>query len=95
MQINPIIRVTEEKQINLPPEIQSQLHPDDEYRVIIKANSIVLEKITRTSVDLDEFLQSLEKLEPDPNQPSLEEISEIVKDVRRQLSLMSMFGFQR
>ncbi|MCC5599685.1 hypothetical protein [Nostoc favosum] len=85
METDPIIRVTDEKQINLPPEIQYKLQPGDEYRVTIKINCIVLEKITHPNVDLDEFLQGLEDLEPDPNQPTLEEISEIVKDVRREL----------
>jgi hypothetical protein len=85
MQTDPIIKVTNEKQIYLPVEIQSQLIPGDEYRVILKENCIVLEKITHQNVDLDYFLQSLEQLEPDPNQPTLEEISEIVKDVRQEL----------
>ncbi|MCC5662926.1 hypothetical protein LC653_02985 [Nostoc sp. CHAB 5784] len=85
MQTDPIIRVTDEKQINLPAEIESQLIPGDEYRVILKENCIVLEKITQQNVDLDDFLQSIEQLEPDPNQPTLEEISEIVKDVRQEL----------
>ncbi|MCC5629835.1 hypothetical protein LC613_18020 [Nostoc sphaeroides CHAB 2801] len=85
METDPIIRITDEKQINLPPEIQYQLQPGDQYRVTIKGNCIVLEKITQQNVDLDDFLQSLEQLEPDPNQPTLEEISEIVKDVRQQL----------
>ncbi|MBE8966661.1 hypothetical protein [Nostoc sp.] len=85
MQTDPIIRVTDEKQINLPVEIESQLIPGDEYRVILKENCIVLEKITQQNVDLDDFLQSLEQLEPDPNQPTLEEISELVKDVRQEL----------
>ncbi|MDZ8241655.1 MAG: hypothetical protein RMZ69_31720 [Nostoc sp. ChiQUE01a] len=85
MQTDPIIRVTDEKQINLPAEIQSQLQPGDEYRVIIKENCIVLEKIIHPNIDLDDFLQRLDELEPDRNQPTLEEISEIVKDVRREL----------
>ncbi|WP_414517671.1 hypothetical protein [Nostoc sp. PCC 9305] len=85
MQTDPIIRVTDEKQINLPVEIESQLIPGDEYRVILKENCILLEKITQQNVDLDDFLQSLEQLEPDPNQPTLEEISELVKDVRQEL----------
>ncbi|MHC5613059.1 MAG: hypothetical protein ACYTXA_19165 [Nostoc sp.] len=42
MQTDPIIIVTDEKQINLPAEIESQLIPGDEYRVMIKENCIVL-----------------------------------------------------
>ncbi|MEA5565050.1 AbrB/MazE/SpoVT family DNA-binding domain-containing protein [Anabaena sp. UHCC 0399] len=83
MQTHPIIRVTDEKQITLPPEIQSQLQPGDEYRIIIQGNSIVLEKITQSNVNLDDFLKELETLESDPNQPTMEEISQIVKEVRQ------------
>ncbi|MEO1353991.1 MAG: hypothetical protein AAFW84_35445 [Cyanobacteria bacterium J06635_15] len=35
--------------------------------------------------DLDAFFQDLETLEPDPNQPSLQEISKVVQDVRHEL----------
>ena len=31
------------------------------------------------------FLQELDQLKPDPKQPSLEEINEIVKEVRQEL----------
>lgn len=47
---------------------------------------ILLEKISQTStnIDLDEFLQELKELDRDPNQPTLQEISEIVKEVRQE-----------
>lgn len=80
-----VIRVNNQRQLNLPLEIQSQLQPGDEYKVIVTENSIVLKKITNQDVDLDEFLQSLDELAPDPNQPTLQEISDIVKDVRREI----------
>ncbi len=38
-----------------------------------------------SKVDLDQFFQELDSAAPDPNQPTLQEISEIVKDVRREL----------
>jgi cellulose biosynthesis protein BcsQ len=50
----------------------------------VTENSIVLEKIPQ-SIDLDEFLQKIEQIEPDPNQPTLEEISDIVKEVRQEI----------
>ncbi len=66
MKTNVTIKVTNERQLSLPLEIQSQLQPGDEYRVIVTENSIVLEKIPQ-SIDLDEFLQKIEQIEPDPN----------------------------
>ncbi len=86
MDTDIIVKVTAGSQLELPPEIQAKLRPGDEYKVSATEDSIVLEKITKPTVDLDEFLQQLEKLEPDPNQPTLQEISDIVKEVRRELS---------
>lgn len=85
MDTGAIASVTDERQLNLPPKIQSQLQPGDEYRVIVTENSIVLAKVSKPTVDLDEFLQSLEELEPDPNQLKPQEISDLVREVRREL----------
>lgn len=81
MKTNVTIKVTNERQL-MPLEIQSQLQPGDEYRVIVTENSIVLEKIPH-SIDLDEFLQKIEEIKPDPT--ALEEISDILKEVRREI----------
>ena len=85
METNVIIRVTDDKQLNIPPEMQSQLQPGDEYKVVIKDNTIVLEKIPKVAVDLDAFLEEMENLKPEADGPSLEEISEVVKEVRQEL----------
>ncbi len=39
----------------------------------------------QAKVNLDQFFQELDDAAPDPNQPTLQEISELVKDVRREL----------
>ncbi|WP_019501093.1 hypothetical protein [Pseudanabaena sp. PCC 6802] len=83
--MNAIVKVTNEGHLDLPPEIRSQLKAGDEYRAIVKVDGIVLEKIFKPPVDLDAFLQELEELEIDPSQPALQEISEIVKEVRQEL----------
>jgi bifunctional DNA-binding transcriptional regulator/antitoxin component of YhaV-PrlF toxin-antitoxin module len=83
--MNAIVKVTNEGQLDLPLEIRSKLKAGDEYRAIVKEDGIVLEKIFKSPVDVDAFLQKLEELEPDPSQPSLQEISEIVKEVRQEL----------
>lgn len=85
MDTNVIIRVSEDKELKIPPEIQSQLQPGDEYKIVITHNAIVLKKVTQTKVDLDEFLQEIEELKPDPHQLGLEEISEVVREVRQEL----------
>ena len=80
-----IAKVTADGKLEIPPEVLAQLQPSTEYEVSVTEDEIVLKKISKPNIDLDEFLQGLEDLEPDPNQPTLEEISEIVKDVRQEL----------
>lgn len=41
--------------------------------------------IVKLTIDLDNFLQELDQLKPDSEQPTLQEISEIVKEVRQEL----------
>lgn len=78
-------RVTAQRKLEIPPEILAKLKPFTEYEISVTEDEIVFKKIRKPTVDLDEFLQRLEELEPDPNQPSLQEISEIVKEVRQEL----------
>ncbi len=78
-----LVKVTAEGQLELPAEIQAKLSPGDEYMVSITEAEIVMKKI-RKPLSWNELSQILEESEPDPDQPSLEEISEIVKEVRRE-----------
>jgi len=87
MSTNIVAKVTAEGKLEIPSEVLVKLQPLTEYEVSVTENEIVLKKITKPNVDLNEFLQGLENLEPDPNQPTLEEISEIVKDVRQGQSI--------
>ncbi|PSB50623.1 hypothetical protein C7B67_13800 [filamentous cyanobacterium Phorm 6] len=77
--------VTAEHKLQFPPEILDQLRPGDRYQFSLTETEIVLTKIPLSQTDLDEFLEHLEELEPNPNQPTLQEISEIVKEVRQEL----------
>jgi bifunctional DNA-binding transcriptional regulator/antitoxin component of YhaV-PrlF toxin-antitoxin module len=78
-----LVQVTAEGQLELPAEIQAKLSPGDEYMVTITEGEIVMKKI-RKPLTWNELSQIIEESEPDPDQPSLEEISEIVKEVRRE-----------
>ncbi len=80
-----LVKVTPEGQLKLSAEVQTKLHPGDEYLATITDEEIILKKISKPSVDLDNFLEKMDALEPDSNQPSLEEIHEIVKEVRQEL----------
>lgn len=85
MTIKSIAKVTSEGKLEIPPEILQQLQPLTEYEILVTDQEIILKKQSNVTVDLDLFLQELEQLEPDPEQPTLEEISEIVKEVRQEL----------
>ncbi|WP_254174457.1 hypothetical protein [Planktothrix pseudagardhii] len=80
-----IAKVTSEGKLEIPTEILQQLQPLTEYEISITDQEIILKKQSNVTVDLDSFLQELDQLEPDPEQPTLEEISKIVKEVRQEL----------
>ncbi|MGB5596356.1 MAG: hypothetical protein WBM32_21365 [Crocosphaera sp.] len=80
-----IARVNSEGKLELPDEILQQLQPFTEYEISLTEESIILEKKKNSTVNIDEFLQESENLEIDPQQPSLQEISEVVKEVREEL----------
>jgi hypothetical protein len=79
-----IVSVTGDRQLELPPEVQEQLIPGDEYLLSMSDDTITLQKIQK-SYRFDQLQQKIEALEPDPNEMSLEEISAMVKDVRQQI----------
>ena len=76
-------KITADRKIELPPEIQTQLKPGDEYIISLTENSIILNKVAKDTIDLELFFKRLEEAEPDPNQPSLAEISQMVKEARK------------
>lgn len=84
-----IVTITPTGQIELPSELAAQLHPGDEYKVEVTEGAIVLHKVEnkveKPKVDLDQFFRRLEAAPPDPDHPTVEEICEIVREVRREL----------
>lgn len=85
MTIKPIARVTSEGNLEIPLEILQQLQPLTEYEISMTDKTIILEKKLDSPINLDQFLEEVENLEPDPEQPTLQEISEVVKEVRQEL----------
>ncbi|MEY3867030.1 MAG: hypothetical protein RLZZ338_921 [Cyanobacteriota bacterium] len=84
MTIKSTAKVTSEGKLEIPPEILQQLQPLTEYEILVTENEIKLTK-TKKRLSLDELFQRIDETEPDPDEPSLEEISEIVKEVRQEL----------
>jgi hypothetical protein len=85
MQSEILVEITSEGKLELPAEVLSQFHPGDQYKVSIIEDTIVLKKLPPTSASLEQFFEEMDELQPDPTQPTLEEISETVKEVRHEL----------
>ncbi|MGD1703231.1 hypothetical protein [Dapis sp. BLCC M229] len=83
MDTDNIVSITTDGKLELPPKIQRQIKPGDRYKVSIREDSIILEKV-QPPLDLNDWFRRIEELGLDPNQPSLQEISEMVKEVRRE-----------
>ena len=78
-----LIQITPEGKLKLPPEIQNRFKPGDKYLISLTENSINLKKVHEDKVNLEQFFQRLETMEPDPHQPTLAEISQMVKEARQ------------
>ena len=79
-----IARVTADGKLELPSEISAQLKPFDEYEVAITEEEIAFKKVRRR-LTWEELKRRQDELGPEPDEPTLEEISDIVKEVRREL----------
>lgn len=75
-----IVSVTEQRQLEIPAEIQAKLQPGDEYIVWETKDGFLFKKVQK-NLELDDLLENVEKLGTDPNQLTLEEISQIVRNI--------------
>nr|WP_225225515.1 hypothetical protein [Komarekiella delphini-convector] len=62
----------------------AQLQPFTEYEISVTEDEIVFTK-TYKRLTLQELRERVKEAGSDPNQPTLEEISQIVKEVRQEL----------
>lgn len=77
------VKVTAQGTLEIPPEVLAKLQPLTEYEVSVTEDEILFKKI-RKPLTWDELSQRIKELGSDPNQPSLEEISEMVKKMRQE-----------
>ena len=88
---NYLASVAEEKSGNLTfttdieaiQKLQAEFEASDRYEVSVTQNEIVFKKISPNVLTWEELSQRIEAAGEDPEQPSLQEISEIVKEVRK------------
>jgi bifunctional DNA-binding transcriptional regulator/antitoxin component of YhaV-PrlF toxin-antitoxin module len=79
-----VVKISAKGQLELPTEIMEQLQPFAEYEVSVTKNEILLKKICQP-LTWEELKRRQDELGPDPDELSLEEISEIVKEVRQEI----------
>jgi hypothetical protein len=78
-----VISVTADRQLELPPEIQSQLQPGDEYLIWQTEDTILFKKVQKPTT-LADIRAKVNGLGADPDEPTLEALSAIVREVRQQ-----------
>jgi hypothetical protein len=78
-----VITVTSDRTIALPSEIQATLQPGDEYLVWQTDDTILLKKVQKP-ITIADIRAKVTALGSDPEEPTLEELSQIVREVRQQ-----------
>ena len=76
-----IISVTDNLQLKIPPEIKAKLHVGDEFMIWEEGENIFFPKLQKP-VSLNDLRSRVHSLEVDPEQPTLDELSELVRDYR-------------
>jgi hypothetical protein len=80
-----VVSVNDQRQIDLPEDILQTLNPGDEYLVWQTGDSILLQKIQKPSA-FDALLAKVDALGTDPDQLSMNDLTALVKDVRREIA---------
>lgn len=79
---NITVPVNPDGKLEIPAEIEAQLKPGDRYTVTVTADNIVFQKVT--GFDWEEWERRIEAASPDPDELTMEEICELVREVRRE-----------
>jgi hypothetical protein len=82
---NITVAVSPDGKLEIPAEIEAQLKPGDRYAVTVTGDSIVFQKVA--GFDWEELRRRREFLPLDPNPMTMEEICELVREVRREKRL--------
>jgi poly-D-alanine transfer protein DltD len=86
---NYMASVAEEKSLTFTTDIeeiqklQAEFESSDRYEVSVTQNEIVFKKISPNVLTWEDLSQRIEATGEDPEQPSLQEINEIVREVRK------------
>ena len=75
------VSVTSDRQLELPSEIQAMLQPGDEYIIFQTEDTLTFKKVNRP-ITFAEMTARINALGVDPEEPPLQEISQMVREVR-------------
>jgi hypothetical protein len=74
-----IVSVTDSLQLEIPPEIQAKLQAGDEFMIWEEGENIFFQKL-RKPISLNDLQEQVQLLGVDPDQPTLEELGELVHE---------------
>jgi hypothetical protein len=78
-----IVSVTSSLQLEIPPEIQAKLHAGDEFMIWEEGENIFFQKLQKL-ISLNNLQSRVQSLGVDPEQPTLEELGELVREYRQE-----------
>ncbi len=78
-----IVSVTDSLQLEIPPEIQEKLHAGDEFMIWEEGENIFFQKLQKP-ISLNDLQARVQLLGVDPDQPTLEELGELVREHRQE-----------
>lgn len=78
-----IISVTSNLQLEIPPEIQAKLHAGDEFMIWEEGENIFFQKLQKP-ISLSDIQSRVQSLGVDPEQPTLAELGELVREYRQE-----------
>jgi hypothetical protein len=78
-----IVSVTSSLQLEIPPEIQAKLHAGDEFMIWEEGENIFFQKLQKP-ISLNDLQSRVHSSGIDSEQPTLEELSELVREYRQE-----------
>ena len=78
-----IVSVTDNLQLEIPPEIQAKLHAGDEFMIWEEGENIFFPKLQKP-VSLNDLRSRVQSLGVDLEQPTLTELGELVREYRQE-----------
>ncbi|WP_017295378.1 hypothetical protein [Geminocystis herdmanii] len=83
METTITVTFSDEGKLELPSEISQIFSDGEQYSVITKDDTVIFQKVPK--FDWDDWEKRLDEAGDDPDKMTIEEICEIVREVRREM----------